>query len=360
MENELVIRSGLKSSADITLPIKIVTTNYTVQDDDYTLVVSGSSKLTVTLPDPTNFEGKVYSIKNLSNVAVIDTIASGSKPIDRDTVAVIDYMDDITVQSISSRWVIIGRSGTSGSSGSSGSSGTSGSSGSSGTSGSSGSSGTSGSSGSSGTSGSSGSSGSSGTSGSSGSSGTSGLVGGVKYSYVGTATNIQNNGGNLHYNTSTNTVSISARDTQGNTLSDWILSFDDNNKGVFSVINSEGSDVVIGEVNSSVTLLIGSPGAYTFTLSTSVESWSPSQGDILTVDFSKTGPSGNSGSSGSSGTSGSSGSSGSSGTSGSSGSSGSSGTSGSSGSSGSSGTSGSSGSSGSLSLIHISEPTRPY
>jgi len=246
-----------------------------------------------------------------------------------------------------------GSSGSSGTSGSSGSSGTSGSSGSSGTSGSSGSSGTSGSSGSSGTSGSSGSSGtsgssgSSGTSGSSGSSGTSGLVGGLKYSYIGTATNIGNNSGNLHYNTSTNTVSISARDTQGNTLSDWILSFDDNNKGVFSVINSEGSDVVIGEVNSTVSTVVGTPGAYSFTLSTSVESWSPNQGDILTVDFSKTGPTGNNGTSGSSGSSGTSGSSGSSGTSGSSGSSGTSGSSGSSGTSGTSGSSGSSGTSGS-------------
>jgi len=236
-----------------------------------------------------------------------------------------------------------GSSGTSGSSGSSGSSGTSGSSGSSGTSGSSGSSGTSGSSGSSGTSG---SSGSSGTSGSSGSSGTSGLVGGVKYEYIGTATNIGNNKGKLHYNTSTNTVSISALDITDNTLSDWILSFDDDNKGVFSVINSEGSDIVIGEVTNTVVTVIGSPGAYTFTLSTSVESWSPSQGDILTVDFSKTGPTGNNGTSGSSGSSGTSGSSGSSGTSGNDGAPGTSGSSGSSGTSGSSGSSGTSGNDG--------------
>jgi len=252
-----------------------------------------------------------------------------------------------------------GSSGTSGSSGSSGSSGTSGSSGSSGTSGSSGSSGTSGESGTSGSSGSSGTSGSSGSSGtsgesgtsgssgSSGSSGTSGLIGGVEFSYQGNSSGIGNNSGKLYYDTGTNTLYISARDNNGNSVGNWITSWDDDSKGTVTLQSADGTNIVIGTITGTITTLAGTPGAYSMGFETPpVEDWSPSQGDLIAVNFSKIGDSGTSGSSGSSGTSGSSGSSGTSGSSGSSGTSGSSGSSGTSGSSGSSGSSGTSGSSG--------------
>jgi len=64
MANELVIRNGIVSKGDVTLPISVQDNNYTVRDDDYSIVLSGSSDLTVTIPSSaTTLTGKVFVFK---------------------------------------------------------------------------------------------------------------------------------------------------------------------------------------------------------------------------------------------------------------------------------------------------------
>ena len=176
MANELVIRNGLISKGDITLPIRNEDSNYTLLDDDYSIVASGSTDITVTIPaSATTLTGKIYIFKNLSETNNLTIGTDDETLIDLSQAdIVLTPLQSIQLQTDGTQWIRTGQSGTSGSSGSSG---TSGSSGSSGTSGVSGASGTSGSSGSSGTSGSSGSSGTSGSSGSSGTSGETGVGG---------------------------------------------------------------------------------------------------------------------------------------------------------------------------------------
>ena len=121
-----------------------------------------------------------------------------------------------------------------------------------------------------------------------GAQGSIGLTGGIEFTYIGSATSVAGNSGYVHYNTSTNTVTISNRDTDANNISTWIQSFDDKEKGTFT-IQGAGGDLVIGNVNSTVTTLVGTPGGFSFTLTTLVESWSPSQGDKVSTNFSITG-----------------------------------------------------------------------
>ena len=65
MANELVIRGGVVSKGDITLPIRVENgTTYTVADDDYSIVLSGSSDATVTIPSSaTTLTGKIFVFK---------------------------------------------------------------------------------------------------------------------------------------------------------------------------------------------------------------------------------------------------------------------------------------------------------
>ena len=68
MANELVIRNGIVSKGDVTLPIRVENGNYTVKDDDYSIILSGTSDLTVTIPTTaTTISGKVFVFKNLSS-----------------------------------------------------------------------------------------------------------------------------------------------------------------------------------------------------------------------------------------------------------------------------------------------------
>ena len=290
MANELVIRNGLVSKGDVTLPISVENGNYIVKDDDYSLVLSGTSDLTVTLPtSATTLTGKVYVFKNFSSSNNLTIATADDTLIELSTD---DYvllpLQSAVLQSDGTQWIKTGQSGT------------------------------------------------------------SGLRGGARYTFFG-STVTAGQAGNLNYNTGSNTITLSEDDADGIDLSGWIDSWDDLGKGTVTIQNADSSSIVIADVNT-VEIIVGSqPLSRSVSLNTPlVEDWSIGlvQGGDITVNFTKNGTSGSSGSSGTSGSSGSSGSSGTSGSSGSSGTSGSSGSSGTSGSSGSSGTSGSSGSSG--------------
>ena len=178
---DFIARLGIKSQGGVVFPITLTTSDYTVQQTDFTIdVISGATQVllisAVSDGAGKSVKGKILVIKNSSQVS-ISVVPNGSEKINGQSSLTLVSNESIQIQSDGSNWIIFGGYGTSGSSGSSGTSGSSGSSGTSGSSGSSGTSGTSGSSGSSGSSGTSGSSGSSGTSGSSGSSGSSGTSG---------------------------------------------------------------------------------------------------------------------------------------------------------------------------------------
>ena len=171
---DFIARLGIKSQGGVVFPITLTTSDYTVQQTDFTIdVISGATQVllisAVSDGAGKSVKGKILVIKNSSQVS-ISVVPNGSEKINGQSSLTLVSNESIQIQSDGSNWIIFGGYGTSGSSGSSG------------TSGSSGSSGTSGSSGSSGTSGTSGSSGSSGTSGTSGSSGNSNYAGKVSNS----------------------------------------------------------------------------------------------------------------------------------------------------------------------------------
>ena len=200
-------------------------------------------------------------------------------------------------------------SGTSGTSGSSGSSGTSGSSGSSGTSGTNGSSG---SSGSSGTSGTNGTNGSSGTSGSSGSSGTSGEKGGVEYNFDNNTSDADPGNGEIKYNNasiaSVTFIYIDNLDQRGADQTAWYATWDDSTNSTDRgqiIITSRDTGTVVNsfKITGAVTAATGYykiPVAY-------ITGAIPSNGNKLSVQFSRSGNAGTSGTSGTNGSSGTSG-----------------------------------------------------
>ncbi|MDH6309139.1 hypothetical protein M2451_001710 [Dysgonomonas sp. PFB1-18] len=57
---------GLKGSA-FKLPIKTITEDYTLTTGDYKILADGTEDLTITLPDPTTCEGRIYIIQNMNS-----------------------------------------------------------------------------------------------------------------------------------------------------------------------------------------------------------------------------------------------------------------------------------------------------
>ena len=151
---DFIARLGIKSQGGVVFPITLTTSDYTVQQTDFTIdVISGATQVllisAVSDGAGKSVKGKILVIKNSSQVS-ISVVPNGSEKINGQSSLTLVSNESIQIQSDGSNWIIFGGYGTSGSSGSSGTSGSSGSSGTSGTSGSSGSSGTSGTSGSSG------------------------------------------------------------------------------------------------------------------------------------------------------------------------------------------------------------------
>ena len=123
MANELVIRNGLVSKGDITLPIRNEDGNYTLLDDDYSIVASGSTDITVTIPaSATTLTGKIYIFKNLSDTNNLTIGTDDETLIDLSQAdIVLTPLQSIQLQTDGTQWIRTGQSGTSGSSGSSGS-----------------------------------------------------------------------------------------------------------------------------------------------------------------------------------------------------------------------------------------------
>lgn len=102
----MYIISDEDTNSPVINPIRTVTSNYTITDNDYTILVSGSAATTVTLPSASNNSNYVYYVKNITtNKVIIDTSAgnidgSSSKTINQ-------KFESITAQSDGSNWFII-------------------------------------------------------------------------------------------------------------------------------------------------------------------------------------------------------------------------------------------------------------
>ena len=87
-------------------PIKTVASNYTITDTDYTILVSGSSTVNITLPSATINSNYVYNIKNITTNSVVVTPSAGY--IDGDISKTINQkFESIATQSDGSNWYII-------------------------------------------------------------------------------------------------------------------------------------------------------------------------------------------------------------------------------------------------------------
>ena len=108
--------STLQVAGSVSMPINVVTGSYTVNANDYTVIVKSSTSATVTLPSASGLKGRIYTIKkvatnptvnNLDNAVTIK--AAGSEFIeDGNSIDIFNDWTFVTVQSDGSNtWYII-------------------------------------------------------------------------------------------------------------------------------------------------------------------------------------------------------------------------------------------------------------
>ncbi|OMP75424.1 hypothetical protein [[Flexibacter] sp. ATCC 35208] len=106
--------SRLEVNGSMALPITnnslTGTQTYTMTADDYTYIKSGTGAYTVTLPDPTTCEGRIYVLKRATTTGTFTVKTTGSYQIDGATTVTIPTTAKMayTFQSDGSNWYIIG------------------------------------------------------------------------------------------------------------------------------------------------------------------------------------------------------------------------------------------------------------
>lgn len=112
--NDIEITNYIKSlifhNASI-LPYKTVTSDYTLTGTDYAVYANATSGgITITLPDPSNYPGKIFFIKKIDSSDNSVTVSASNSTIDNlGSVPLTDPYQIIAVQSISDKWMIIWR-----------------------------------------------------------------------------------------------------------------------------------------------------------------------------------------------------------------------------------------------------------
>ena len=102
----LYIITDESTNSPVVNPITTVTANYTVTDEDHTILTNGSSVLNVGLPSAVTNSNYVYNVKNVSTNAITISAAAGN--IDgQSSQAICQQFENITVQSDGSNWFII-------------------------------------------------------------------------------------------------------------------------------------------------------------------------------------------------------------------------------------------------------------
>jgi len=73
------INDGASWMSGVVTPIKVITTNYTLDESDYTVVVRGTTPPTITLPTPNSVPGRIYRIvRNISGNGTISSYLSNT------------------------------------------------------------------------------------------------------------------------------------------------------------------------------------------------------------------------------------------------------------------------------------------
>ena len=110
MDNEFIIRNGLKSLGGITFPITEINANYNVGVNDYLIDVTGNT-VTVTLPTAVGVNGQNYVIKN-RGTGVVTVATTSSQTIDGSNSKSLNNNDGIEIISDGSNWIIAAGTGT--------------------------------------------------------------------------------------------------------------------------------------------------------------------------------------------------------------------------------------------------------
>lgn len=105
--NFLADDGSYKSASHRSITTK--TSNYTAAGiDDVILIDTSSTNVTITLPLAADNEGKVFTLKSISNLNIATIATTGSDEIDNDpSNMILDYVESIIVVSDGSNWWII-------------------------------------------------------------------------------------------------------------------------------------------------------------------------------------------------------------------------------------------------------------
>ena len=102
----LYVITDESTNSPVVNPIATVTANYTVTDEDHTILTNGSSVLNVGLPSAATNSNYVYNIKNISTNGITISAAAGN--IDgQSSRAICQQFENVTVQSDGSNWFVI-------------------------------------------------------------------------------------------------------------------------------------------------------------------------------------------------------------------------------------------------------------
>jgi hypothetical protein len=102
----LYVITDESTNSPVVNPIATVTANYTVTDEDHTILTNGSSVLNVGLPAAATNSNYVYNIKNISTNGITISAAAGN--IDgQSSRAICQQFENVTVQSDGSNWFVI-------------------------------------------------------------------------------------------------------------------------------------------------------------------------------------------------------------------------------------------------------------
>ena len=101
--------SSLQVEGSISKPIASKTTNYTLNDEDYTILLDGTSNtVTATLPTAVGITGRIYNIKCIDDTNQCDIDPDGIEEIDSNNANfILTKHETITIQSDGSNWWII-------------------------------------------------------------------------------------------------------------------------------------------------------------------------------------------------------------------------------------------------------------
>ncbi len=100
--------STFQNTGSFSLSIISKSTNYTATASDYTILGSGTTARTITLPTAVGIAGRIYVVKKVNTGGTVTVATAGSQTIDgAGSVSLASQYDKITVQSDGANWVIL-------------------------------------------------------------------------------------------------------------------------------------------------------------------------------------------------------------------------------------------------------------